>query len=227
MIVKTLRSLGRKVITNVHNENVRQVVIPLLTTVLQNPDDLVAEISINALNDRDKRGGPVSEQYEANAALITQIGGAHLAGLENVDDPVMFLAERKARIFRKLKENGVAILNYDMEPRVYKYVKEVAMKHTSNIFSYSFSDQHADAFVKKIENFRDYSTVTVMVLGEEEIINISMPGEGVVMDLLGACLLIRSLGMHLPDMHKLFMNFEALNSELKFIKIDGKMANLQ
>ena len=219
MTVELLRALKRHVNTNIGNENVRQVVIPLLATTLQNPDDLVAEISINALNNRDGRQGVTARYYAADAAIITQVGGAHLAELSNVDDLLMFLAERKSRIFDEMPATGRAILNYDMEPRVYRYLVDVAHQHTDHLYSYSYADQHADAYVVKTEDFRDHTAVTMAILGETVTANLSMPGKGVILDLLAACLTLKSLELPLPDITNLFMNFEALNSELKFYEI--------
>jgi len=220
MTIKILTMLHQKALTNIGNENVRQVAVPLLTTTLQNPDALVAELSINALNNRDRKGGPVSRLYRATAAVITQIGGAHLAELDQVEDPLMFLAERKARIFEGLTKDSRAIINYDMTPRVYKYVAQKAEEHTTNIYNYSLHDQHADAYVLEQKNFRDYTELTIQVLDETKQVQLSMPGSGVISDLLAACVTVKSLGYKLPDLTKMFMGFEALNSELRFQKIN-------
>ncbi|WP_318766033.1 Mur ligase family protein [Lactiplantibacillus carotarum] len=216
MIVRILQQLKRRVVTNDGNENVRTVVVPLLTKTLRNPDDLVAELSINALNNRDPKGGPVSRIYQSDAAVITQIGGAHLADIQNVKDPLMFLAERKARIFEGMKSSGRAIINYDMVPRVYKYVEQRARLKTDHIYTFSYSNQHADAFVRDCIDYREYSVVTIQVLDKTYDVKLTMPGVGVIMDLLAACLTVQSLGITLPDLTNIFVDFQALNSELKF-----------
>ncbi|WP_137625458.1 Mur ligase family protein [Lactiplantibacillus pingfangensis] len=226
MIVKILTALQQQVVTNVGNENVRQVAVPLLTTTMQNPDALVAELSINALNNRDKESGPVSRLYRATAAVITQIGGAHLAELDQVSDPLMFLAERKTRIFEGLDKSSRAIINYDMTPRIYKYVIRRAQQQTEKIYNYSLCDEHADAYVLSQRDFRDYTELTIQVLDETKRVQLSMPGSGVISDLLAACVTVKSLGLKLPDLTTLFMGFEALNSELRFQKtsaVHGKI----
>lgn len=216
MAVTMLKALNHQVVTNYGNENVRIVTVPLLTNVVRNPDELVAEISINALSDLDRKDGPVSRLYKANVAVITQIGGAHLSDIQNAKDPLMFLAGRKARIFEGINADSCAIINRDMEPRIYDYVKMMAKKKTKHVFSYSENDKAADAFVVEQVEFRDYSIVTINVMGEVQQVKLTMPGTGIIMDLLGACLILKSLNIDLPDLTTLFVGFQALNSELKF-----------
>lgn len=219
MTVQLLQALKRRVLTNVANDNVRHVVVPLLTRVLQTPDDLVAELSINALNNRDKKGGPTSRLFEATTAVITQIGGAHLAELDGVADPLLFLANRKARIFERLAPDAQVVLNLDMPARIFKHVAAIARQKTTTIRTYSLHNSAADAYLLKQEAFRDHTQVTLRVLGETVTANLSLPGDGTIMDLLGACLIVKGEGLALPDMSQLFMNFTVLNSELRFQQV--------
>jgi len=218
MTKKLLEDTHVKVLSNFRNDNTRQTVPQLLTSLLQVPNALVAEISINALNGRDH--GPISPMLKSDVAVITQIGGAHLEELQNQADPTMFLAERKTRIFRGMSANGTAVINRDMEPRIYRYVRRRALEKVKRIFTFSFHDEQADAYVLSTRNFRDHTELTLKILDETVQVNLSMPGEGVIMDLLASALAVKGLGRGLPEnLAQSFTDFQALNSELKFQRV--------
>lgn len=218
MTKKLLEETHTKVLSNFWNDNTRQTIPQLITSLLTVPDVLVAEVSINALNSRDH--GPISPLLKTDVAIITQIGGAHLEDLKNKSDPTMFLAERKTRIFQGMSQDGMAIINRDMEPRIYRYTRRRALEKVRVVHTFSFSDSQADAYVLATQDFRDHTELTLKVMGEVVKINLSMPGKGVIMDLLASCLAVKSLKRSLPqDLSHSFTDFQALNSELKFERV--------
>jgi len=119
-----------------------------------------------------------------------------------------------------MSADGAAIINRDMEPRIYRYVRRRALEKVQRIYTFSFHDEQADAYVLSTENFRDYTELTLKILDETMQVNLSMPGTGVIMDLLASALAVKSLNRELPEsLAQSFADFQALNSELKFQRV--------
>lgn len=216
MVAQLIKASNHEVITNLGNENARHVLPHLLTSLLKVPDAMVAELSIGTLNTVDANNGPISTLFNADTAVITQIGGAHAGQRTNISDPQLDVARRKAHIFMNMNPNGQAILNYDMEPRIFKYLQQVASKKVAHVYTFSQKDQHADAYVMEQTEYRKYSEVKIRVLDEIKTVKMTIPGDGSVIDLLAACLAYKAQGLKLPDLTMAFSKFKPLNRELTF-----------
>ncbi|RRK10052.1 hypothetical protein D1831_09545 [Lactiplantibacillus garii] len=226
MLAQLMRASGHRVMTNLGNDNVRQVLPQLLTTLLTTPDAMVAELSIGALTTKTVDGfknAPLSHNFEATTAIVTQIGGAHqrsvIPGQDDLTSSLkqdLATARVKGRIFEKMRPGGHAILNYDMHPQIYKLLQLTAQKHAQDLHTFSLHDPHADAYLVSRQNFRDYSELTLNILDETAVIRLALPGDGPVMDLLAACLAFRLQGWQLPNLTKAFQAFKPLHNELVF-----------
>ncbi|WP_318766032.1 Mur ligase family protein [Lactiplantibacillus carotarum] len=226
MVDQLVRATGRTAVTNFGNDNVRQVLPQLLTSMLSVPDALVAELSIGTLHPAEldgHRNPPMSHYFQATTAIITQIGGAHQRSVRTGRDDLesslrqdLATAKTKGRIFERMRPDGHAILNYDMHPQVYKYLWKTAQRSVNDIYTFSLHDAHADAYLVDRQDFRDYSELKLKILDETVMIQMTIPGNGPVMDLLAACLAVKVQGWALPDLTAAFKTFKPLRNELVF-----------
>ncbi|TYK41900.1 hypothetical protein FX157_13130, partial [Staphylococcus pseudintermedius] len=85
--------------------NMRIPIMLNLCKLIRNPDFALFEVSLNALNNR----GNMATNIKPDIAIVTGIGEAHLSSFSGTEE----IAEFKARLFKGLSEEGVAIINGD------------------------------------------------------------------------------------------------------------------
>lgn len=209
----------KSVLTNdKYGSNVRTI-IPRMLTQLAKQDVALLEVSINGLTNFD--GGPISPLIQSDISVITQVGGSHLGDFKNCADPTMELAKRKANIFKGMKQNGFAILNLDMEPRILTYLQKEATRSNLKIKHFSLKNEAVDAYILKKQYFKDYTVITVSVDKEVTTLKLNMPTDGVLSDLLAALLVFKNSGNDITDLYDVLENFKSLDDELEIFEVQN------
>ncbi len=212
-----IESQNKQVLTNdKFGSNVRTI-IPQLLTELSNQDAAVLEVAINALTNFDS--GPITPIISPYISIITQVGGAHLADLQNTSDPLLELAKRKGNIFKGMTPGGIAILNADMDFRIFKFLRNKATELGLFVLTYSLDNKLADAFVYQKEFSRNHTIVYTSILDEEIKLKLNMPTDGVISDLLAALLVYKKMRLPSNNLFNVLENFKSLDDELELFEI--------
>jgi len=91
------------------------------------PEILVLEMGVDKIGDMDY----LNSFIDCDAAVVTGIGPVHLEALGSVEK----IVEEKGKIFKKLRKNGWAIINFDDE----KY-QELSVLSKARVVSYGFKE---------------------------------------------------------------------------------------
>lgn len=120
----------------------------------------------------------LTQFYQFDVVIITNIGASHLEYLENIEN----VAQEKMKITNNMKK-GLLIINGD-----FPLLKESAPKHL-NILTFGTNNEN-DAILKDYEyNYNNTTTVYANIFGQEFMLTLSEYwSEGQILDLL-ACIL--------------------------------------
>jgi UDP-N-acetylmuramoyl-L-alanyl-D-glutamate--2,6-diaminopimelate ligase len=128
-------------------------------------------------------------------ALFTNLTQEHL---DYHDDMSSYAAE-KAKLFSKLKKDGIAILNID-DPW------SGLMKTQNKVVTYSIK-QEADFSAKEIVMNLNGTQFTLSCFGKEEVIKVPLIGRFNVYNVLGAIAVAYMKGIPLNEIKKRLLNF--------------------
>jgi len=155
---------------NLNNE------IGLPLTILETPFDsevLVLEMGIDRFGDMDIIG-PIAKP---DVCVITNIGDCHLEYLESREG----VFKEKTKIFNYMNKNGVVVLNGD--DNLLKKIKKVYGKEPLRYGKKDYNDFKLDSF----ESLGyDGSVIKVSAKGQVYALQVSLPGEHMIYNILAA-----------------------------------------
>lgn len=193
------------VLSNRGNHNTRLAMPLYLDKLAQNPDVAVLEVSLNALNSRDR--GPQGTLIQPNIAILTSIDFAHMRGTKDLS----IIAKVKSRLFEGLRPGGTAILNYDMAEEAYEIAHRVAQVQQVNLLTYSLKgDKNADLRLVQLKSFKELMEVTVEYQNRRYTYQMTMASDGMAENSLAAFLTLISLGLNPEDYLPHLLDFHSL-----------------
>lgn len=147
--------------------------------------------------------------------LITNIGPAHLEGLENLNG----VAREKTVLFEGLQKTGTSIINQD-DPFLKDWTDRVATQWTygrhGNTESYDLSASH-------IISESETSTFTLHQnrTGRSATVTLPTPGRHHVSNALGAASIAAALGMPIEQIAEGLSDFQPLSQRTQILKTKG------
>lgn len=204
MMIEHLLGENFSVVSNVGNHNTRFAIPLYMTRMVQSPDILNLEVSLNALNYKDK--GPQTLFIKPTISVITSVGFAHMSDMTDLNT----LAEFKANVFKGLNREGVAIINQDIQSEQFDLVMEEAKKSTSNIFTYSMKDMSANLFLISMKELKDFTEVTISLNNELHTYYLSLSSAGMVENSLAVISVLTNLGLDIDYYLSSFSTFYSL-----------------
>lgn len=211
-----------QLLSNQGNHNTRFAIPLYMTKLVQTPDILNLEISLNALNLRGK--GPQSTFVHPTIAVLTSINFAHMSTMKDLNG----LAKLKANIFNGLDEHGVAIINQDIQIEQRDIAWKAAKEKTDQILSYSMTDDSADLYLVSMKELKDITEVTVSYHGELYTYYLCLSSAGIVENSLAVLLVLKTIGIEPEEFLPRFSTFHSLPKvmERKNGFIDGKRVDI-
>lgn len=222
MMIEHLFSEDYQVLSNQGNHNTRFAIPLYMAKLVQSPDILNLEVSLNALNYRGK--GPQSTFVRPTIAILTSISFAHMSTMKDLNG----LAKLKANIFNGLDEQGVAIINHDIPMEQRNIAWAAAKEKTNKILTYSMTDSDADLHLISKKELKDITEVTVSYHGELYTYYLCLSSAGIVENSLAVILVLKTMGID-PDKYlSRFLTFHSLPKvmERKRGYIDGKKIDI-
>ncbi|SCT00600.1 Mur ligase family protein [Staphylococcus caeli] len=172
------------VLENRGNNNVRAAIYANMLKLIQQPDFAVIETSLNAINNKEN----TAINLKPDIAIVTGIGAAHFSTINSIKQ----IAELKARIFKGLNSNGVAIINADT--MYADYLKEEALKQTTQVQFYSKSKETAsDINVTQISYHKGHIEFSLNDVQDPSIYKINTISEGMISNSLAAIAVLKTL----------------------------------
>jgi UDP-N-acetylmuramyl pentapeptide synthase len=194
------------ILSNRGNHNVRLATPLYMAKLIQKPEILSLELSLNTLNSRDK--GAQSTLVQPTIAILTSVGFAHMEGTDN---SLSLIAEVKSRIFEGLDAHGTAIINADIDQEALDIALTEAKKQTSHILTYSMTGNgEADINLIMMKTLKELTEVTVSYQQQYYTYYLKMSSPGMVENSLAAFLTLISLGLNPEDYFERFTTFKSL-----------------
>lgn len=222
MMIEHLLGKDFSVLSNVGNHNTRFAIPLYMDRMVQSPDILNLEVSLNALNYKDK--GPQTLFIKPTISVLTSVGFAHMSGMASLNT----LAEFKANIFKGLSSDGVAIINQDIQTEQFKIALNAAKKSTNTILTYSMTDVSADLYLVSMKELKDFTEVTISYQSDLYTYYLSLSSAGMVENSLAALLILIALQVDITKYLPRFSSFHSLPKimERKRGYIDGKKVDI-
>jgi UDP-N-acetylmuramoyl-tripeptide--D-alanyl-D-alanine ligase len=204
MIAAILRQCGNVIATqgNLNND----LGVPLtLTRLTASTDYAVIEMGASRRGDILR----LVEMAQPQFSLINNVGPAHLEGFGDV----MGVAKAKAEIYYGLTDDGVGVINADMD-----YVdawKEVLANRKSLSFAL---DNEADITAKDLQMDTSSSHFMVELADEFHYINVPLPGRHNVANALAAIAITHAMGIPAEAMVKGLATMAAVPHRLQLRK---------
>ncbi|AYV68207.1 hypothetical protein C2I06_15785 [Niallia circulans] len=199
-----------------------QVGVPLYGSKLSsNPDYGIIEISLNALNNR----GNHSLTIQPDICLVTSIGEAHLSTLHSTEN----IAKFKARIFKGMQQNGIAIINHDIGKKEFDILYHAAKEKTEKIYTYSLSNKNADLYLKKYKQRKYDTLVTFHYQNQDYCFSMKLPSNGMIANAFGAILCLAKMGHPFTSYLEKLQSFKSLDKimDLKtYHTADGRLIDV-
>lgn len=222
MMIEHLLQDDYQVLSNRGNHNTRFAIPLYMSKLVQSPDVLNLEVSLNALNYRGK--GPQSIFVRPTIAVLTSIGFAHMSTMKDLNS----LAKLKANIFDGLDADGTAIINYDIPLEQRNIALSAARERTDHILSYSMTDSDADLYLVSMKELKDLTEVTISYQGALYTYYLCLSSAGIVENSLAVILTLKAMGLDLDAFLPRFSTFHSLPKvmERKRGYIDGKKVDI-
>lgn len=194
-----------RVLSNRGNHNTRLAIPLYLTKLVQGPDLVNLEISLNALNSRDR--GPLSQLVRPTIAILTSVDFAHMKGVKDL----ALMAKVKSRIFEGMAPKEIAIINQDIDPTALEVAKAAAKAQEARVMTYSMAGrQEAQLRLLKLKKMKYLTEVTVDLGGSFFTYYLKIASEGMVENSLAALLVLQALGIDHRRFKEAFESFESL-----------------
>lgn len=222
MMIEHLLGEDYSVLSNKGNHNTRFAMPLYMTRMVQSPDLLNLEVSLNALNYKDK--GPQTLFIKPTISVLTSVSYAHMSGMADLNT----LTEFKANVFKGLQKDGVAIINQDIQSEQFELAVTLAKEQTSNILTYSLTDTSADLHLLSMKELKDFTEVTISYQSNFYTYCLGLPSAGMVENSLAAILVLGTLGVDIDNYLPRFSTFRSLPKimEKKRGYIEGKKVDI-
>lgn len=191
------------VLENRGNHNTRLAIPLYLNKLAQDPDAVLLEVSLNALNSCDR--GPQGEIVHPDIAILTSVDYAHMRGTRDIT----VIAKVKARLFDGLSIGGTAIINGDIEEEALQIAMDVAKSRKANILTYSLQGKKADLRLIQLKSLKNLTEVTVEYKNRRYTYQMEMASEGMAENSLAAVLTLISLGLELEEYLPRMLDFHS------------------
>lgn len=201
MMIEHLLEEDFNVLSNKGNHNTRFAMPLYMTKLVQAPDVLNLEVSLNALNYRGK--GPQSAFIRPTIAVLTSVSFAHMSTMPDLNG----LAKLKSNIFEGLNSDGTAIINKDISVEQREIAIESAKRRTKNILTYSMLDDTADMYLLSVKELKDITEVTVSFHGQLYTYYLSLSSIGMVENSLASILVLKTMGLDIEQYLSRFSTF--------------------
>lgn len=204
LMLDHLLGTTQRVLSNRGNHNTRLAIPLYLTKLVQAPDIVNLEVSLNALNSRDR--GPQGQLVKPTIAILTSVDYAHMTGVKDL----ALMAKIKSRIFEGLQAGGTAIYNQDLAADALAVVAAVAQEKADRILTYSMQGKPADLRLMSLKKMKYLTEVTVQLEEKYYTYYLEIASEGMVENSLAALLALYALEETLPDYLPKFADFRSL-----------------
>lgn len=192
-----------------------QVGVPLYGMKLcSNPDIGILEISLNAINNR----GNQSITVEPDVCIVTSIGEAHLSTLHSTEN----IAKFKARIFKGLRMNGLAIINADIKKEEFNILYKEAKKRTDRIKTYSLTNKNADLYLTHTLLSKYKTDISFQYNGSTYSFAMKMPSTGTIENILAVFLCLAELGYDIEPFLPKAYDFTSLDRVMELKQFQTK-----
>ena len=162
VLAHMLNALGRDTLSSPKSFN-NHLGVPLTLLMLDDQDDLVAEVGTNHPGEI----ADLSALVRPRAALVTNIGHAHLGNFESREA----LADEKASIFKSVEPAGVWFVNADDDLLV-AAVDRLERPDATRVITYGTS---ADAEVRAIDVVVDENGTTGQLIAKGRAVPFAIP----------------------------------------------------
>lgn len=163
---------------------------------------------------------PLTKQVKPYIAIITTIAPVHLEHFENGLDGIV---DAKAEIFEGVLEDGIAILNRDID----SFQKLKSKAEQKGLTVYSFGEhQESDAKMISCLEAANGSRVKAEICGKEVLYNLQIAGRHIACNALAVLLAVKLAGADLQKACDALANQEAIagRGKREFIDI-GESSN--
>lgn len=186
--------------------------LPLTLLKLRNVyQSAIIEIGINHKGEMAK----LCDIAEPTMGLITNIGPAHLEGLENLEG----VAKEKGVLFEKLQNMGTALINQDdhfLAPWAEQFTKKWTYGISTNILE---NDLSADNIISREDTIS--FTLHQRRSGESAQVTLPTPGRHHVSNALGAATIAAALKTPLHMIAEGLSDFQPLSQRTQILKSRG------
>ena len=166
----------------------------------------------------------LSEIAKPKMGILTGINEQHMATFGSKEN----IIKTKFELLEALPEDGVAVLNWESPPiRNYFESKKANLKHSfskehfkSKIIKYSLS-KDGDISVKNIRTEKEYISFDLLSKNDSIFFKVNLPGSHNVLNLLGAVLTAREVGMSLKEISEACKDITFGLSGMNLIKRQG------
>ncbi len=173
---------NQNVLENRGNHNTRFAIPLYMAQLIQNPDILNLEVSLNALNSFDT--GSMSKLIKPNIVIITSIGEAHLSSMKDTKTIALY----KAKVLEGANEDTVVILNADIGKEEREILLNKAKKYTNHLLTYSAKNNAADVRLLSVKHEKFYDELEVMFFDEKLTYRLPTGSAGLMENSLAALL---------------------------------------
>lgn len=149
--------------------------------------------------------------------VITNVGRAHLASMENIDA----IARAKGELFANLSSGGTAVANAD-DP----YVVQLPVANGVRRVLYGLSRQ-AHVRAEQVIASNGAVKFVLLVAGEPRAVRLSLPGRHNVMNALAAAAAAQVLEVSLDDIVAGLENFKPVPGRMELIGLAGDVLLLE
>ncbi|UAS76589.1 UDP-N-acetylmuramoyl-tripeptide--D-alanyl-D-alanine ligase [Staphylococcus pseudintermedius] len=198
------------------NANMRIPIMLNLCKLIRNPDFALFEVSLNALNNR----GNMATNIKPDIAIVTGIGEAHLSSFSGTEE----IAEFKARLFKGLSEEGVAIINGDTLH--VDVLERRARLNTTHIKKYQIENDNEQSNIRvtDVKTLKGAHEIAVVFNGNNIKFMLNSLSKGMVYNSLAVLLALSELNVDLEACVAKFSEFKPLKKVLEFKEVTYKNA---
>ncbi|MGM0125807.1 UDP-N-acetylmuramoyl-tripeptide-D-alanyl-D-alanine ligase [Enterococcus sp. AZ194] len=222
MMLNSVLREDYQVLSNFNNHNTRLAIPLYMNKLVQSPDIVSLEVSLNSLNHRGK--GPQSNYIRPTIAVVTSVSHAHMSSMSGLNG----LAHFKANIFEGMDENGIAIINEDISEEQKKIILNKANESTEQLLTYSMKNPEADVSLVSMKELKEITEVTVSYGGQYYTYLLRLSSPGMVENSLAVFSILVALKLDVRAYMPRLENAQVLPKVMKWKKgyIDNKQVDI-
>ena len=154
----------------------------------------------------------LTEIAEPDVGLITNIQKVHLEGMGSLER----LKEEKGELFRRMKKNGMIIVNRD-DPRVIDLANEFSGKRITFAI-----ENPADVMAKEVRlRPAEGTSFTLRIEGEEVEITLPLFGRHFVLNALSAIAIASLFGIEVTKAKEVLEAFQPFSMRMEIVHLEG------